>query len=96
MPATVDTAYRMWSVATLEAVRLSTLAQLKAVEGTGQSHSMNGRQTALVDFDKLTQKLNNIEAALDWKANAANNGNKGYASRYGSFNNRCGYGADGY
>lgn len=85
----VDTSYRLWSAATLTAMRLSILTQLKAVEGTGQSHALNGRQTSLADFDKLTQKLTNIEAALDWKANSANAGNNGYASRYSSFNN-CG------
>lgn len=86
MSATVvDTSYRLWSVDTLQAVRLSILTQLKAVEGVGQSHSANGRQTSLADFDKLTNKLSNIEAALTWKATAANVGNSGYASRYASF-----------
>lgn len=86
MSATVvDTSYRMWALATLEAVRLSIITQLGAVQGTGQSHSANGRQTTLVDFDVLTQKLTNIEAAIAWKANPANAGNNGYASRYASF-----------
>jgi len=83
--ATVDTSYRSMSVETLNALRLSILTQLKAVEATGQSHSANSRQTALPDFDKLTQKLTSIESALRWKENAANAGNNGYASRYANF-----------
>jgi len=88
MAQTVETSYRNMSVATLEALRLSILTQLKAVEGVGQSHSTNGRQTVLTDFDKLTLKLASIESALTWKANAANAGNNGYASRYANFNVR--------
>lgn len=85
MPSTLDTSYRLWSVETLNAVRSSVLLQMKAIEGVGQSHSVNGRQTTLADHDKLVQKLTNIEAALSWKATAANSGNAGYASRYSSF-----------
>ncbi len=81
----VDTSYRLWNVETLNAVRLSILTQMKAVEGVGQAHSANGRQTTLPDFDKLTVRLTSIEAALAWKANPANAGNDGYASRYASF-----------
>lgn len=81
----VDTSYRNWSVDTLNALRLSVLTQLKAVEAVGQTHTANGRATTLTDFDKLVQKLTNIESALTWKANAANRGNNGYASRYSSF-----------
>lgn len=86
MAQSVDTSFRSLSVATLDALRLSILTQLKAVEATGQSHSGSGRQTNLVDFDKLTHKLTSIEAALEWKANTANAGNNGYASRYSNFN----------
>lgn len=82
----VDTSYRNMSVETLTALRLSFLTQIKAVEGSGQSHSGNGRQTNLVDMDKLTAGLTNVEAALEWKRTAANNGNKGFASRFASFN----------
>jgi len=85
MATNVDTSYRSLSVDTLNALRLSILTQLKTVEGTGQSHSANGRQTALADFDKLTQKLTSIESALRWKENAGNDGNSGYASRYANF-----------
>jgi len=83
--ATVDTSYRSMSVETLNALKLSILTQLKAVEGTGQSHSANGRQTAMASFDQLHNKLASIESALTWKANAANAGNNGYASRYANF-----------
>ncbi len=86
MPSKVDTSYRNWSVATLEAVRTSILTQLKAVEGTGQSHSANGRQTALVSFEQLMDRLSSIESALRWKEQAANAGNNGYASLYANFN----------
>lgn len=85
MASTLDTSYRLWNVETLNAVRSSVLLQLKAVEGVGQSHAANGRQTTLPDHDKLVQKLANIEAALRWKETAANGGNAGYASRYSSF-----------
>lgn len=74
------------SLATLEALRLSVLTQLKAVEATGQSHSVQGRQTALVSFDQLTNRLADIEAAIEWKSNPANSGNKGFASRFANFN----------
>lgn len=74
------------SLETLNALKTSVLTQLKAVEGTGQSHSTNGRQTALPDFDKLTDKLASIEAAIEWKNTQANSGNKGFASRYSCFN----------
>jgi len=65
---------------------LSVLTQLKTVEGTGQSHSASARQTALVDFEKLMNRLADIEAAIAWKSNAANDGNNGYARRFASFN----------
>lgn len=83
----VDTSYRAWSIETLTAVRLSLLQQIKGVEGMGQSHSANGRQTALPDLEKLVTQLNNIENALAWKRNAANAGNNGFASRFADFNN---------
>lgn len=82
----VDTSYRAWSFATLEAVRLSTLTQMKGVEGAGQSHSANGRQTAMANLNDLATLLNNIENALAWKRNLANHGNNGFASRYADFN----------
>lgn len=85
----VDTSYRSMSVATLEALRLSVLTQLKAVEGVGQSHSANGRQTTLVSLEKLNALLVNYESALEWKRNPANAGNNGYARRFASFNT-CG------
>lgn len=86
---TVDTSYRSMSIGALEALRTSFLTQLKAVEGVGQSHSMSGRQTTLPEIDKLTRSLANVESALEWKRNAANAGNNGYARRFASFNN-CG------
>lgn len=82
----VDTSYRSWGIDTLQAARTSVLIQMKAVEGVGQSHSANGRQTALPDFDKLFEKLNNIENAIAWKLNPANRGNNGFASRTAAFN----------
>lgn len=88
MPTKIDTSYRTWPKAELEAVKVSVLTQLKNIEGQGQGHSLNGRNTNLADFDKLTDKLASINAALDYLTNSANRGNKGYASRYASFNNR--------
>lgn len=81
----IDTSYRAWSIQTLEAVRNSTLIQIKAIEGTGQSHSVSGRQTTLADYATLVQTLTNIESALDWKRTQANCGNKGFASRFPDF-----------
>jgi len=74
------------SLETLNALKSSALIQLKTVEGTGQSHSANARQTALVDYEKLVNRLADIEAAIAWKSNAANAGNNGFASRYACFN----------
>lgn len=82
----LDSRLRSMSLATLQALRLSILTQLKAVEGTGQTHSANGRQTNLADFEKLTNRLADIESAIEWKSDPANAGNNGYASRYSSFN----------
>ncbi len=73
------------SIETLEALRLSTLAQMKAIEGVGQSHSANGRQTTMASLPELTKNLVSIEAALDWKRTSANSGNKGFTSRYSSY-----------
>lgn len=91
----VDTSYRSMSVTTLEALRASVLLQLKNVEGVGETHSANGRQTSLPKLADLSQLLVNYESALDWKRNQANRGNNGYASRYASFNN-CGNGETRY
>lgn len=77
------------SLETLNALRLSVLTQLKAVEGTGQSHSVSGRQTALPTYDALMNRLADIESAIAFKSNSSNAGNNGFASRYASFNN-CG------
>lgn len=93
---TVNTSYRSMSLETLGALRTSILTQLKAVEGVGQSHSANGRQTTLTAFNDLTQKLVNVESALEWKANPANRGNNGYTRRFASFNGSCGYGETRY
>lgn len=81
----VDTSYRSMSLETLEALRVSLLTQIKAVEGVGQTHSVSGRQTALPNFDSLFAKLANVESALAWKRNSANAGNNGFASRHSSF-----------
>lgn len=89
MASSLDTSYRTWSVATLEQVRNSTLVQMKAIEGNGQSNALNGRSTTMAGYDKLLQTLTNVESALDWKRTAANDGNKGFATRYSSFNG-CG------
>lgn len=89
MPSKVDTAYRTWPLAALEAVRDSTLLQLKNIEGTGQSHSGQGRNTAHADYSALHEKLTSIYAAIDWKAANPSGGNAGYSSRYASFNDAC-------
>lgn len=83
----IDTSYRTWSAADLAAMRVSTLTQLKNIEGTGQSHSGSNRNTQQADFQKLTETLASVNAAIDWQSNFSNRGNKGYASRYASFNN---------
>lgn len=82
----LDTSYRTYSAADLAALRVSVLTQLKNIEGTGQNHALNGRNTQQADFAKLTEVLTSVNAAIDWQANLANQGNKGYASRYSSFN----------
>ncbi len=81
----LDTSYRTWPAADLAALRVSILTQLKAIEGTGQSHGLNGRETSLAAFGTLTDKLANVNAAIDWQSNIGDRGNKGYASRYASF-----------
>ena len=87
MPSEIDTSYRTWPAADLAALRFSVLIQISNVQGTGQSHSLNGRQTQLADFDKLTKTLASVNAAIAFQANAANRGNTGYTSRFASFNN---------
>lgn len=67
-------------------MRVSVLTQLKAIEATGQSHSGSGRSTNLADFDKLTQKLSSINAAIAWQANLCDSNNSGFATRYTNFN----------
>lgn len=74
--------------ATLEALKSSCLQQIKAIEGAGQSHSMNGRNAAMANLDGLYDKLANISAAIAWKAQNEADGNLGYASRYTDFS--CG------
>ena len=91
MATKVDTAYRMMSLTTLCALRDSTLVIIKSVEGTGQSHTLNGRNITQADRAKAMEDLVSIEAAIDYKGNPANAGNKGYASRYASFNTCRGY-----
>jgi len=81
----IDTSYRTWPAADLAALRVSVLTQLKQIEGVGQSHQLSGRGTTQASFADLTDKLTNINAAIDWQANLANTGNKGYASRYASY-----------
>jgi len=71
--------------ATLEALKTSCLTQIKAIEGAGQSHSMNGRNVAMGNLDSLYDKLANITSAQAWKAQNAADGNLGYASRYTDF-----------
>lgn len=91
--AALDSRFRAMTLPTLTALRLSMITQIAAVQGTGQSHSLNGRQTALPDLDKLIGRLADIDAAIAFKSNPANAGNNGYASRYASFN-VCGQGGD--
>lgn len=81
-----DTSYRDMPLTDLQALRTSILVQLKAIEGVGQNHSVSGRNTSLADFEKLSDRLVSVNSAIAWKANAANRGNNGYASRYISFN----------
>lgn len=81
----LDSRLRSMSLETLTALRLSALTQLKAVEATGQSHSANARQTALADYEKLMNRIADIEAAIAWKSDPANAGNNGYARRFASF-----------
>lgn len=86
MPTHIDTSYRTWPAEDLAALRVSILTQLKAIEGIGQSHSGSGRSTSMVDFDKLTQKLASINAAIAWQANLCDGTNNGFATRLTNFN----------
>lgn len=88
MPSELDTSYRTWPAADLAVLRSSILLQIKQIEGVGQSHSLNGRSAQMADFDKLTNKLASVNAAIDWQATLVDRGNKGYASRFASFS-RC-------
>lgn len=82
----LDTSYRTWPAADLAAMRVSLLTQLKAIEGTGQSHSANSRQTSQANLKDVAEQLANVNAAIDWQSTSADRGNKGYASRYSCFN----------
>lgn len=86
MPSELDTSYRTWPAEDLAALRSSTLVQLSNVQGVGQSHALNGKNTQLADYQKLTQTLANVNAAIKFQSNLANAGNSGYTSRYVSFN----------
>ena len=81
----IDTRYRLYPATELSALKTSTLQQLKQIEGAGQSHSINGRNSAAAQFDRLHDGLANINAAIAWQAEQGNNGNAGYASRYADF-----------
>ena len=70
---------------TLKALKSSCLQQIKAIEGAGQSHSMNGRNVSMAAQRDLHDQLANIAAAILWKAQNAANGNLGYASNYTDF-----------
>lgn len=70
---------------TLSALKSSCLQQIKAIEGAGQSHSMNGRNAAMASLETLYEKLANISAAIAWKAANAGTGNTGYTSLYTDF-----------
>lgn len=82
----VESKYRLMPAADLAALRVSLLTQIKQVEGVGQSHSANGRQTSQANLASLTNDLADVNAAIAWQAVAANSGNKGYASRFSCFN----------
>jgi hypothetical protein len=84
--ASIDTSYRTWPAADLAAMRVSCLTQIANIQGVGQTHSVNGKNTELADFDKVTSTLASVNAAISWQSNLANRGNRGYASRYASFN----------
>jgi len=84
--AKLDTSYRSMSLETLNALRTSCLMQLKNIEAVGQSHSLNGRSTSLASSAEIADRLASVESAIAWKNTVANNGNKGYASRYSSSN----------
>jgi hypothetical protein len=78
----LDTRFRLMDDETLTALKSSCLQQIKAIEGAGQSHSMNGRNVAMANLGELYDKLANISAAITWKADQANSGGLGYASRF--------------
>lgn len=80
----LDTSYRSWTVADLAAMRLSIMTQLKAIEGTGQSHSLSGRNTSMADFRALTETLANVNAAIQFQAQNPGDAG-GYARRFASF-----------
>lgn len=61
------------------------MTQLKAIEGTGQSHSLSGRNTQMADFNALTDKLANVNAAIQFQAQNPGDAG-GFVRRYASFN----------
>jgi len=73
------------SDATLSALHASCLQQIKAIEGAGQSHSMNGRNVNMAAQRDLFDQLANIDAAIAWRSQNAADGNLGYARRYTDF-----------
>lgn len=84
----LDSRYRMMDVETLNALKSSCLQQIKAIEGAGQSHSMNGRNVSMANQRDLHDQLANICAALEWKAQNVGTGNLGYSSTYTDYS-RC-------
>jgi hypothetical protein len=81
----LNSKYRFLSLEELEALRSSTLLQIKQIEAVGQSHSINGRAQSAASLQVLTEQLADIASAMDWLRSSANRGNKGYTSRYADF-----------
>lgn len=78
----IDTSYRLMSVETLNALRLSALSAIESISGVGQSYSGNGRQTSHASLAQYTRQLANCDAALAYKRGVDAPYGAGYASRF--------------
>jgi hypothetical protein len=85
----IDTSYRMMSVEELTALKLSALQAIQAIAGTGQSHSLNGRQTTHASLAEWRRTLTNVCAALEWKGSVDAAYGAGSASRYDDYSSEC-------
>ncbi len=81
--ATINTSYERMRLTTLQALESTMLIVIKQVEGTGQSHSLNGRSVSRASLPAAIQDLASIQAAIDNKEKGINPGPQ---SRFVNFN----------